>query len=266
MSNYVTKYNGIIDSETKNKIVYRYKIITKSVNKNFWGIDADSKNSLIVGSYGRRTAVDTSDIDMLVILPSEEFDHVNNLKGNSQSRLLQVVKNSIVKSYPRTNIRVDGQVIKVEFSDGIKFEVVPDFKSILGVFIYPDTKDVGKSKSKKPKAEQKAMEELNTKSKGLLIDTCRHMRVLRDYKFSSYKLSGIAIDSFVCSAIGTWVWCADGETSSYPKGTYESKLLEYFNNNLKYSRTIYAPGSKDVVDLESSKLALEKVLILMNEK
>ena len=115
-------------------------------------------------------------------------------------------------------------------------------------------------------AEQKAMEELNTKSKGLLIDTCRHMRVLRDYKFSSYKLSGIVIDSFVCSAIGTWVWCADGETSSYPKGTYESKLLEYFNNNLKYSRTIYAPGGNDVVDLESSKLAWEKVLILMNEK
>lgn len=266
MSNYVTKYNGIIDSETKNKIIYRYKIITKAVNKNFWSVDADSKNSLIVGSYERRTAVDTSDIDMLVILPSEEFDHVNNLKGNSQSRLLQVVKNSIVKSYPRTNIRADGQVIKVEFSDGIKFEVVPVFKSIFGLFIYPDTNDGGTWKSTKPKAEQKAMEELNTKSKGLLIDTCRHIRVLRDYKFSSYKLSGIVIDSFVCSAIGTWVWCADGETSSYPKGTYESKLLEYFNNNLKYSRTIYAPGSNDVVDLESSKLALEKVLILMNEK
>lgn len=99
-----------------------------------------------------------------------------------------------------------------------------------------------------------------------MIDTCRHMRVLRDYKFSSYKLSGIVIDSFVCSAIGTWVWCADSETSSYPKGTYESKLLEYFNNNLKYSRTISAPGSNDIVDFESSKLALEKVLILMNEK
>ena len=255
MSNYVTKYNGIIDSETKNKIIYRYKIITKAVNKNFWSVDADSKNSLIVGSYGRRTAVDTSDIDMLVILPPEEFDHVNNLKGNSQSRLLQVVK----------NIRADGQVIKVEFSDGIKFEVVPVFERIFG-FIYPDTNDGGTWKSTNPKAEQKAMEELNTKSKGLLIDTCRHMRVLRDYKFSSYKLSGIVIDSFVCSAIGTWVWCADGETSSYPKGTYESKLLEYFNNNLKYSRTIYAPGGNDVVDLESSKLALEKVLILMNEK
>ena len=39
-----------------------------------------------------------------------------------------------------------------------------------------------------------------------------------------------------------------------------------FNNNLKYSRTIYAPGSNDIVDFESSKLALEKVLILMNEK
>ena len=262
----VKKRGEIISAERRSLVSQRYKRITRAVNLEFWGNDSVSNHSLYVGSYGRGTAIDTSDIDMLVILPSEEFDHVNNLKGNSQSRLLQVVKNSIVKSYPRTNIRVDGQVIKVEFSDGIKFEVVPVFKSILGVFIYPDTNDGGTWKSTNPKAEQKAMEELNTKSKGLLIDTCRHMRVLRDYKFSSYKLSGIAIDSFVCSAIGTWVWCADGETSSYPKGTYESKLLEYFNNNLKYSRTIYAPGSKDVVDLESSKLALEKVLILMNEK
>lgn len=266
MSNYVIKHNGIIDSETKNKIIYRYKIITKAVNKNFWNEDTDSKNSLIVGSYGRRTAVDTSDIDMLVILPSEEFDHINNLKGNSQSRLLKVVKNSIVESYPRTNIRADGQVIKVEFSDGIKFEVVPVFKSMLGAFIYPDTNAGGAWKSTNPKAEQKTMEELNVKSKGLLIDTCRHMRILRDSKFSSYKLSGIVIDSFVCSAIGTWVWCTEGETSSYPKGTYESRLLQYFNNNLKYSRTIFAPGSNDIVNIESSKLALEKVLNLMNDK
>lgn len=92
MSNYVTKYNGIIDSETKNKIIYRYKIITKAVNKNFWSVDADSKNSLIVGSYGRRTAIDTSDIDMLVILPSEEFDHVNNLKGNSHQTITSCKK------------------------------------------------------------------------------------------------------------------------------------------------------------------------------
>lgn len=79
-------------------------------------------------------------------------------------------------------------------------------------------------------------------------------------------MSGIVIDSFVYSAIGEWRWCVNGETSSFPKDTYENRLLEYFYNNLKDSRIIYAPGSNDSVDLESSKLALEKVLLLMNNK
>lgn len=265
MSNYVKKHKEVINSESKSKIMKRYKIITKAISRSFWE-EYDSKNSLIVGSYGRRTAVDTSDIDVLVILPTEEFYHVNNLKGNSQSRLLQIVKNSIIESYPRTEIRADGQVIKVEFLDGIKFEVVPVFKNKFGLFIYPNTNNGGTWESTNPKAEQRAMKELDTKSKGLLIDTCRHMRILRNLNLKSYKLSGIVIDSFVYSAIGSWRWCVEGQVSSHPKGTYERQLLNYFYDKLKNLNTLNAPGSNDIVDFTNSKIGLEKVLLLMNEK
>jgi hypothetical protein len=51
----------------------------------------------------------------------------NNYTYNGQSVLLQAVKNSIKNRYPRTDVRGDGQVVVVPFSDGMRFEVVPAF-------------------------------------------------------------------------------------------------------------------------------------------
>lgn len=73
--------------------------------------------------------------------------------------MLQVVKNVIINSYPRSNIHADGQVIKIDFSDGMNFEIVPAFKNINGSYQYPDTNMGGNWKSTNPKAEQKAMAE-----------------------------------------------------------------------------------------------------------
>lgn len=76
-----------------------------------------------MGSYGRGTAIDTSDLDVLVQLPKAEYDRYDSMRGNGQSRLLQAVKNAILEVYPRTNVHADGQVVVLDFSDGMKFEV-----------------------------------------------------------------------------------------------------------------------------------------------
>ena len=47
---------------------------------------------------------------------------------NPQSRLLQVVKKAILESYPRSDVKGDGQVVVIKFSDGMKFEVLPALK------------------------------------------------------------------------------------------------------------------------------------------
>lgn len=49
-----------------------------------------------MGSYGRRTAINTSDLDILVLLPESEYSQFDSLKGNGQSRLLQAVKCAII--------------------------------------------------------------------------------------------------------------------------------------------------------------------------
>lgn len=118
MSYHVSKHGEIIPMDTRMIISTRYKTITKAVNREFWNSTSETSHSLYVGSYGRGTAVDTSDIDMLVELPKSEYDRFDIYKGNGQSRLLQVVKSAIQTSYPRTDVRADGQVVEISFTDG----------------------------------------------------------------------------------------------------------------------------------------------------
>lgn len=263
MSYRVLKHGEKIQQDTRSDISLRYHAVTKAINNEFWNSSSDVLHSLYVGSYGRNTAIDTSDVDILVELPSNLFDYYNNLNGNSQSRLLQAVRNAILNTYPRSDVRADGQVVKIAFSDGMRFEIVPTFKSWDGTYKYPNTHTGGSWESTNPKAEQEAMAQKNRSSNGLLYDTCKHIRYIRDNYFSSYHLSGIVIDSFVYAAIGNWRWLNSGESSS-PSGTYEQVLLDYYNQHgICYGMSINAPGSNDTVSTASSYECLGKVLRYM---
>lgn len=174
------------------------------------------------------------------------------------------MKNAVLSLYPHSDIRADGQVVKVAFSDGMNFEILPAFqnKDWFGnlVYTYPDSNMGGNWKSTNPKAEQEAIAQKNRTSNGLLVDTCRHLRVVRDTYFKSYHLSGIAIDAFVYDAIGGWHWLRTGEESTPKIISYEQFLMNYFNDNLTYKYELRAPGSGDSVSLDKSKECLGKVL------
>ena len=108
------KRNGErISQDQRDLISKRYNRITKAVNSEFWGIDSETAHSRYVGSYGRGTAIDTSDIDILVELPREEYERYDAHKGNGQSRLLQAVKSAILTTYPNSDVRADGQVVVI---------------------------------------------------------------------------------------------------------------------------------------------------------
>ena len=82
----VTKRGEIINSEQRKTISDRYKRITKAINREFWGIDSDTAHSFYVGSYGRGTAVDASDIDILVELPRAEYERFDAYKRKYKYR------------------------------------------------------------------------------------------------------------------------------------------------------------------------------------
>ena len=127
--NLVKRGEESIPQEVRQNISSRYRTVTKAINQEFYDSGSEIKHSLYVGSYGRGTAVDTSDIDIMVILPEAEYLRYDSYRGNGQSRLLQAVRGAVRSKYPRSDIRADGQVVKINFSDGIQFEILPAFES-----------------------------------------------------------------------------------------------------------------------------------------
>ena len=143
-----------LNNTAVSNIQTRYHAITKRINQDFWNTDSDTTHSLYVGSYGRGTCIYTSDVDIVVELPMSYYTKYNNYSGNGQSALLQDVRNSLMKTYSSSAVRADGQVVDIDFYDGIKFEIVPAFKySDNSGYCYPDTNNGGTWKSMNPKAE-----------------------------------------------------------------------------------------------------------------
>lgn len=260
--------NHSIPQNILQTVATRYKTLTRAINRSLWNSVSDTAHSLYVGSYGRGTAIDTSDIDILVEVPDNYCVSSPYTTYNPQSRLLQVVRNAILESYPRSDVKGDGQVVVINFSDGMKFEVLPAFQTYnqwtqKTFYKYPDTHMGGNWLSTNPKAEIKAMSEKDKQSNGLLKATCRHMRYVRDNYFSSYHLSGIVIDSFIYEAMGNWHYLAEGEQKTDNNETYEEDLLRYWNQvslNGRISFNLSAPGSQNKVTMQESLECLGKVL------
>ena len=96
LSLYVQRNEEVISADSRSLISKRYCTVTSAMNREFWNITSDRQNSIYVGSYGRGTAIDTSDIDILMSLPESYYNQFNSVYGNGQSRLLQVVRQAIL--------------------------------------------------------------------------------------------------------------------------------------------------------------------------
>ena len=193
--------NIVIDLAVVSNVSYRYKRITKQLNKDFWSWDSDTQNSLYVGSYGRDTDIHISDIDMLFQLPYLVYERHNNYQGNGQSALLQSVKKSIEKTY-RSSIKGDGQVVKIDFTDGIYFELVPCLLNKDGSFTYPDANDGGMWKTTNPKPEIEAIRTINQQCNSNLKRLCRMARSWKDAW--DVPIGGLLIDTLAHNFLKGW--------------------------------------------------------------
>lgn len=119
--------------------------LTKLLNKKYYDSDSVDDHCLVVGSVGRQTAVsETSDLDLLFVLPQEVYTRFNAYDSNGQSALLQEVKKTIKSRYPKTDIKGDGQAVVINFTDRFySIDLVPAFEQDDGSFKYPDSNDGG---------------------------------------------------------------------------------------------------------------------------
>lgn len=115
--------NITLPAATIKKIRQRYQRIVKQLNKDFWNQSDSAAHCLYVGSYGRDTDILVSDIDVLFWLPKRNLSRYQNRTSNGPSGLLQDLKRSIERTYAKTSLRADGQVVVVAFGDflGVHF-------------------------------------------------------------------------------------------------------------------------------------------------
>lgn len=231
---------SIIDS-----IQTKYHGITKCINRHYWGSLSETSHSLYVGSYGRGTAINASDVDILVMLPFEYYKRFNQYTSNGQSQLLQHVKESLKSSYPNTKLRGDGQVIVLDFYD-ICFEVVPCFELKGGSFCYPDTNNGGSWKTTDPKVEIDEMNRLNNLSNKNLKRLCRMIRSWNYY--NNLKLSGYLIDAVCYDFIKNHQEYADR-----PYFYYDEMCRDFFDHaSSRFFSYWFMPGSYQMIKNEDA--------------
>lgn len=180
--------------DTAATIASRRDQITKALNKDFRSKDGCTDYRLMVGSFGRHTAIrGVSDLDMIFILPPRLRADYDSKTG--PRRILNRVRDDLKARYPKTEVRVDQCVVRVQFtSNEFKFEVQPAFENPDGSFEYPDTIAEG-WKLTKPRKEISATKGCNDRTS----TNMRHLaRMARAWKNANgVAMGGLLIDTVV---------------------------------------------------------------------
>lgn len=226
-----------------DNVAYRYKQITKRLNQDFYGSTSETLHSLYVGSYGRGTAIHVSDIDMLFILPLSVYYKYNAYIINGQSSLLQAVRNSIRNTYSTTYLGADGQVIKLDFTDGISFEIVPCFQNTDGSFKFPDSNNGGSWKTTNPKPEISAINSANSIiCNNNLKRLCRMARAWKDTW--NVPMGGLLIDTLAYNFLTNW----KNRIYSYTYYDWMTRdFFEYLKNLSTTQQYWLSPGAHQYV-------------------
>lgn len=194
--------NILINASDLYSINYIYRQITKRINLDYYDSSSETNHSFYVGSFGRDTEIYTSDIDVLVQLPYETYVKFNSYSSNGQSALLQEVKKVLEKTYSTSYLKGDGQIIRLPFSDGSDFEVLPAFLNKDGSYTFPNSNNGGSWKITDPKKEIEVINKKNNECNKNLKRLCRMARAWKEK--NSVPISGILIDVFAFNFISSW--------------------------------------------------------------
>lgn len=215
--------------------------IRQSLQRAYWGPTSDNPPGFLVGSWGKQTAVrPPNDIDLFMQLPAAVYQRFEGYTGNRQSALLQEVKNHLLKTYPQTSMRGDGQVIVVAFNS-IKIEVVPVFRwDDTGTWIMPDANAGGRWRFAYPDAEKSALDNADASGN----NNCRPLiQMMKTWKYNcNVPIKSFHIEQLVAAFIG----CYEHRNQGY---YYYDWFIRDFLHFLmgKRNTSIYAPASNEFV-------------------
>lgn len=196
---------------------------------------------IIVGSYLKGTAIaPPSDIDILFILPYHNFKRINSYAENCQSALLQEIKTKLLNSFPKTEIKADGQAVLVPFSS-YNIEVVPCFRSTNNLYVIPDSNDGGKWKFTCPSEEKRSLQASNFRCLGNTIKLIKMIKAWKNY--CSVDIKSLVIELRSIYFLEKW--------AHYNKGSvyYDWMIRDFFGELLKYvNGSCIIPGLQEKIE------------------
>jgi hypothetical protein len=218
----------------------KHSRVRATLNKAYYGIDSETANSLLVGSYGKNTAIrPPSDIDILFQLPFSVFERYRNRTGNIQSQLLQEVKGILQQRFPTTEIKADGQIILVPFTSYL-VEVLPAFKLTTNQYWHADTNNGGKWRTTDPIAEVNALEASNKETRDKTIHLIKMAKAWKRIRNVSVK--SLVLELTAPTFLSTWQH--KDKTFLY----YDFMVRDFFDYLMKQqNRHLTLPGTGDFV-------------------
>lgn len=223
--------------DTSTVIAARRDEITKALNKDFRSKTGSTEHRLMVGSYGRHTAIrGVSDLDLIYILPASIRDSYAD--ENGPKRVLTRVKDVLKARYPNTEVRVDQCVVRVRFtSTKFKFEVQPAFENADGSFDYPDTAAASWLVTK-PRDEIQATKVCNDRTSTNMRHLARMVRAWKNH--TGAPLGGLVVDTVVHR-----FFSQTDAFDSAGTGTYDQMVRDFFEflKNEPSKDYYYALGS-----------------------
>lgn len=216
--------------------------VRQSLNQEYYASTSGIANSMLVGSWGKGTAIrPPRDIDILFEMPHSVYQRFEQRDGNKQSALLQEVKFKLLKYYPDTAMRGDGQVVVVPFHS-YAIEVVPAIPLKNGRYWICDTHDGGSYRVTDPKAERADLERSDKASQGNTRDLVKMLKCWQDA--CDVDLNSFRLERLGTNFIDQWTHrgCAQ---SSYPY-----MVQNFFGWLIKFVRgTAFAPGTNEPLAL-----------------
>jgi hypothetical protein len=232
-----------LEIQNKNDISIKCRAITKRLNRTFYGIESETNNTLKVGSYGRKTAINgVSDLDLIFVMSDELFRKYNSYESNGQSALLQDIKNAILETYPKTDIRGDGQVVVVSFFNYV-IEICPTYPNSKGSFRYPDSNNGGSWKITNPSAEINEIKRFDESANGNLINLAKMARAWKNK--NGVKIGGLLIDTLCYEFLDSNEDLKDVTLNEYDG--FILKFFEFLKDYDKQREYWFAPGSRQKV-------------------
>jgi hypothetical protein len=195
-----------------------------------------------VGSYGKATATrPPSDLDMLFLLPWGEHTRIEQLSGNKQSQLLQEVKDVLADTFPRTDLRADGQVVIAPFQT-YNVEIIPAFKFTDGTYITAHTAADGSWRASNPAVEFQWIQYADSMSAGKATHLIKMLKAWK--RECSVDIKSISLEVAACVFVTNWPYRTN--TIFY----YDWMVRDFFEFMLRYRwGWNIVPGTQEKIQL-----------------